>query len=154
MVGFFLLHTSAPCFVLERGLAGRTHPDLQVGQHPEPAPAVVQHPLHTALGQAGSGRQWLPALSIKATQPAIDRRPQLALAILAEAWDHADRHPLLAAVVVQPPLCELADAGLEVADPQGTVGGMRQRDHVGGREPAADRRYLPFEATAIEAVQT
>ncbi len=139
--------------VLERGLARRAHPDLQAGQHPEPAPAVVQHPLHTVLGQAGSGRQWLPAVSVKAAQPAIDRRPELAIAILAEARHHADRHPLLTAVAVQPSLREAADAGLEVADPQGAVGGMRQRDHVGGRELATDGRCLPFEATAIEAVQ-
>ncbi len=64
---------------------------FQAGQHPEPAPAVGGTHCTRCSGRpaaAGSGCQ---RLSVKAAQPAIDRRPELAIAILAEARHH-DRH--------------------------------------------------------------
>jgi hypothetical protein len=77
------------------------HPDLQVGQYPEGAAAVVQHPLHAVFRQPGASGQRLPALAIELAQSTIDRGPQPAVTVLAEVRHHADRHALVAAVVVQ-----------------------------------------------------
>src|SRR6185437_14315654 len=138
----------------EAGRARRATPYLQVRQHPERAVAVLQHPLHASLRQAEGSRRLLPATSIEPAQAAIDGSPQAAVAVMREAGDHTHRHALRAAEAAQAFLRELADACLEVADPQATIAAIEaEGNHVGGGKTGACRCGLPLETPAVEAVQ-